>query len=213
MKTKTPLSFCKMATVKPLIIVFTISLFIGCKSYKTTTELQTTFVKEELKDLETIRTFFVKDIMGLKDENFHFEFRNKIQKLEASGFANVKLDKINNLFKSVSESTIDEIWETKSHSNSMRNSISYKYLVPNEQGKYLQFLEKNTKHNSRINEYYDKVLKSGNFSHLSMLGYMNDNNLDFDLTNTNIQIVLAIHYITLCHDNNITSNIKISATN
>ncbi|WP_299100772.1 hypothetical protein [uncultured Winogradskyella sp.] len=196
-----------MNTVKPLLIACAITLLIGCKSYKTTTELQTTFAKEELKDLETIRSFFVKDIMGLKDDNFHFQFRNKVQKLESTGFSSVEPKKIENLFKSVSESTIDEIWETKTHSKSNRNNTEYKYLVPKEGGKYIEFLAKNTKHNLRIKDYYNKVVKSGNFSHFSILSYMEDNKLDFDLANTNIQIVLAIHYITLCHDNNITSNL------
>ncbi|WP_340155132.1 hypothetical protein [uncultured Winogradskyella sp.] len=206
MNSKTPLSFCKIGTVKPLITALAFSMLMGCSSYKTTNELQSVFVSDELKDLETIRSFFVEDIMQLNDDNFHFKFRSEMQKLEANGFASVEPKKIDNLFNSVTEETFNEIWQPKTHKPSRRSSVAYEYLVPNESGKYIEFLAKNTQNNSKIKEYYDKVRKSGNFSHLSMLNYLNDDTLDFDLTNTNIQIVLAIHYISICHDNNITSN-------
>tara|TARA_R110002049_G_scaffold18244_2_gene69994 strand:- start:2921 stop:3544 length:624 start_codon:yes stop_codon:yes gene_type:complete len=200
------LNFWKASAFKYPIIALSI-LMLGCQSYKTTSELQSVFNKKELDDLETLRSFFIKDIMNLNDDNFHFKFRNEMQKLEAGGFATVEPKKIDKLFSSFSESTFNEIWETKTHSPTKRNKTSYEYLVPKEQGKYLQFLAKNTKYNSRISEYYNKIIKSGNFSHFSMLNYLTDNTLDFDLNNTNIQIVLAIHYISICHDNNITSNL------
>ncbi|MUU78259.1 hypothetical protein [Winogradskyella endarachnes] len=207
MNTKTPLSFCKIGTVKPLIIGLTLTMLMGCKSsYKTTTELQSVFIEEELKELETMRSFFIEDIMQLNDDNFHSKFRSEMRKLEANGFSTVEPKKIENLFNSMPKETFNEIWKPKTHVPSRPNSVSYEYLVPNESGKYLQFLAKNTKHNSRIKDYYNKVIKSGNFSHFSMLNYLNDDTLDFDLSNTNIQIVLAIHYISICHDNNITSN-------
>lgn len=206
MNTRTPLSFCKIGTVKPLITALALSMLMACSSYKTTNELQSVFVSDELKDIETIRSFFVEDIMKLNDDNFHFNFRNEMKKLEANGFASVEPKKINNLLNSLSDENFNEIWKTRTHKLSSRSAIAYEYLVPNESGKYLKFLAKNTQNNSRIKDYYDKVLKSGNFSHFSMLNYLNDNSLDFDLTNTNIQIVLAIHYISICHDNNITSN-------
>jgi hypothetical protein len=207
MNTKTSLGFCKIGTVKPLIVALALSMLMGCKSsYKTTNELQSVFVSDELKDLETIRSFFIEDIMHLNDDNFHFKFRNEMQKLEANGFASVEPKKIDHLFNTVTEETFNQIWEPKTHRPSSRSAVAYEYLVPNESGKYLEFLAKTTPNNSRIKDYYNKVLKSGNFSHFSMLTYLNDNSLDFDLTNTNIQIVLAIHYISICHDNNITSN-------
>ncbi|NRD24022.1 hypothetical protein HNV10_12250 [Winogradskyella litoriviva] len=206
MNSKTPLSFCKIDTVKPLIIALSLTMIMGCKSYEPTNELKSIFVEDEIKDLETIRSFFIKDIMQLNDDNFHFKFRNEMYKLESSGFSSIKPKKIDELFKTVNEDTFNEIWESKTHKPSKRNSASYEYLIPKEKGKYLQFLAKNTRYNSRINDYYNKTVKSGNFSHFSMLNYLNDNKLDFDLSNKNIQIVLAIHYISICHDNNITSN-------
>lgn len=199
------LNFWKPTVLRYTFVMLLFSILSGCKSHKSTIELDSVFNSKELKDIETLRLFFIEDIVNLDEEEFHLKFRDKMQKLEASGFATIKPKKIEKLFKSISESTFNEIWKTKIAEQRNR---SYEYLAPNENGKYLKFLSKNTIHNSRIEAYYNKVKASGKFSHFSMLGYMADNTLDFDLKNPNIQIVMAIHYISICHDNNITSNLN-----
>lgn len=180
---------------------------MGCKSYKSTTALESVFSKKELKDLQTIRSFFIEEIMKLTDENFHKDFRFKISQLEASGFKSVKPKKLNKLFKSISETTFNEVWETKTQKRSRYSDETYEYFVPKLGCKYQEFLNYVTTHNAMLGHYYDNIRKSGDFSHASMLDYISDNSLDFDLNNTNVQIVMAIDYISICYDNNITNQL------
>lgn len=194
----------KVKTIINLFIVFSF-LLIGCKSAKTTTELESTFNKQELKDLQTIRAFFIEDILELNDENFYQEFKDKIQELEAGEFATVSSKEIKKLLGSISKSTFNEIWGFKTEVRNENSLGTYKYLVPKEQGKYMAFLAKNTNHNYGVRDYYNSIIDSGNFSHLAMLDYVKGNTLEFDLQNPNIQIVLAVHYVSVCRDNNFTN--------
>jgi len=200
------LNFWKAKAITYPIIALSF-LMLGCQSFKTTSELQSNFNEQELKDFQTIRSFFIKNMMELNDENFNNEFRFKIKDLEASGFSSVVPKKIEKLFTSISESTFNEIWEIKTQKRSNTQYGSYKYLAPKKNGKYQKFLSAITPHNSMVRLYYDDLLKTENFSHLSMSKYINHNSLDFDLDNTNVQLLFAIHYITFYHDNNITSNL------
>ncbi|MFK7832493.1 MAG: hypothetical protein AB8B52_04380 [Winogradskyella sp.] len=177
-------------------------LMLGCKSQKTTFELQSVFNQEELKDLETMRTFFIEDILDLNDENFYKEFRQRIVKLEAEGFKSVVPKKIDRLLNSISKSTFNEIWEIKTQKRSRTGNETYTYFAPRLNSKYQEFLSQTTKHNSMVMKYYNNMIQTEAFSHGSMLDYISDNNLDFDLKNTNVQIVMAIHYISICYDNN-----------
>jgi len=200
-------NFWKRNTIKISFIALSFSVLLGCKTYQPTKELQAVFNLQELKDLETIRTFFIKDIMDLKEEDFHLTFRSKIERLEASGFATISPKKIKQLFNSISKSTFDEIWEIKKQKRSRNNEGSYEYFVPKRNSKYYDFLNRVTEHNSMIKQYYDTTIKAGDFNHSSMLKYTSDNTLDFDLKNTNVQIVMAIHYISICYENNIANQL------
>ncbi|GAA4242694.1 hypothetical protein [Winogradskyella damuponensis] len=200
-------NFWKRNTIKISFIALSFSVLLGCKTYQPTKELQAVFNLQELKDLETIRTFFIKDIMDLKEEDFHLTFRSKIERLEASGFATISPKKIKQLFNSISKSTFDEIWEIKKQKRSRNNEGSYEYFVPKRNSKYYDFLNRVTKHNSMVKQYYDTTIKAGDFNHSSMLKYTSDNTLDFDLKNTNVQIVMAIHYISICYENNIANQL------
>ncbi|MEH1007006.1 MULTISPECIES: hypothetical protein [unclassified Winogradskyella] len=200
-------NFWKRNTIKISFIALSFSVLLGCKTYQPTKELQAVFNLQELKDLETIRTFFIKDIMDLKEEDFHLTFRSKIERLEASGFATISPKKIKQLFNSISKSTFDEIWEIKKQKRSRNNEGSYEYFVPKRNSKYYDFLNRVTEHNSMVKQYYDTTIKAGDFNHSSMLKYTSDNTLDFDLKNTNVQIVMAIHYISICYENNIANQL------
>ena len=200
-------NFWKRNTIKISFIALSFSVLLGCKTYQPTKELQAVFNLQELKDLETIRTFFIKDIMDLKEEDFHLTFRSKIERLEASGFATISPKKIKQLFNSISKSTFDEIWEIKKQKRSRNNEGSYEYFVPKRNSKYYDFLNRVTEHNFMVKQYYDTTIKAGDFNHLSMLKYTSDNTLDFDLKNTNVQIVMAIHYISICYENNIANQL------
>ncbi|MBU2920753.1 hypothetical protein KO504_05330 [Winogradskyella psychrotolerans] len=200
-------NFWKINTIKISFIALSFSVLLGCKAYQPTKELQAVFNLQELKDLETIRTFFIKDIMDLKEEDFHLTFRSKIERLEASGFATISPKKIKQLFNSISKSTFDEIWEIKKQKRSRNNEGSYEYFVPKRNSKYYDFLNRVTEHNSMVKQYYDTTIKAGDFNHSSMLKYTSDNTLDFDLKNTNVQIVMAIHYISICYENNIANQL------
>jgi len=200
-------NFWKRNTIKISFIALSFSVLLGCKTYQPTKELQAVFNLQELKDLETIRTFFIKDIMDLKEEDFHLTFRSKIERLEASGFATISPKKIKQLFNSISKSTFDEIWEIKKQKRSRNNEGSYEYFVPKRNSKYYDFLNRVTEHNFMVKQYYDTTIKAGDFNHSSMLKYTSDNTLDFDLKNTNVQIVMAIHYISICYENNIANQL------
>ncbi|MUU78260.1 hypothetical protein [Winogradskyella endarachnes] len=188
-------------TIKLLIICT--FLFLGCKSIESTPKLKFVFNEQEQEDLQVLKDFFLDDILELNEKNFHYEFKSRILKLDSIGYTTIKRDLVNERLNSISPATFNQIWDYKSEAR-IRNSLGiYEYLAPKKGGKYLRFLEKNTKFNSQINKYYNETTHSGDFSHTAMLNYINSETIEFDLHNPDILMVFAIHFISICRDNNL----------
>ncbi|WP_299107326.1 hypothetical protein [uncultured Winogradskyella sp.] len=188
-------------TTTKLFIICTFFI-LGCKPIKTTPKLKFVFNEQELEELQILRNFFLNDILELNEENFCYDFKERILELDASGYASIKREQVNELLNSISKATFNQVWDFKSETR-IRNSLGiYEYLVPKKGSKYFRFLERNTKFNSQIKNYYNETMSSGDFSHSAMLNYINSDTLDFDLNNSDILMVLAVHFISICRDNN-----------
>lgn len=184
------------------LLIFCCFLILGCKTIETTPKLKFVFNEQEQEELQILRDFFLNDILELSKEDFCYDFKLRILELDSSGYASIKREQVNELLNSISKATFNQIWDFKNEIR-VRNSLgTYEYLVPKKQSKYLRFLERNTKFNFQINNYYNETISSGDFSHSAMLNYINSDTLDFDLQNPDILMVFAVHFISICRDNN-----------
>lgn len=177
-------------------------LILGCKSIESTPKQKFVFNEHELEELQILRNFFLNDILELSEENFCYDFKERILELDSTGYASIKREHVNETLNSISRATFNQIWDYKSEVRIINSLGTYEYLVPKKQSKYFRFLEKNTKFNSQITNYYNETLTSGDFSHTAMLNYIHSDTLEFDLHNRDILMILAIHFISICRDNN-----------
>ncbi|WP_426429898.1 hypothetical protein ACPX19_10185 [Winogradskyella sp. HB-48] len=186
--------------MKIKVISFLICLtLLSCKKEFSSPELEKHFTESQVEDLNKIRLFFINDIINLDINNFHKNFINEVEKMEASGSPYIPKKKIDSVLSSISADTFNEIWEKHIDSTQFKDKI-YNYLLPKYQGKYQIFLADISKKNKAVNHYYQRMNNSGDFNRLSMLGYIKEHPKEFDLKNVNIQILLAIQYISVLRD-------------
>ncbi|GAB4157193.1 MAG: hypothetical protein Tsb0033_08710 [Winogradskyella sp.] len=181
--------------VRMFLICLSLTL-LSCKNEYSSPELEKHFTESQIEDLNKIKTFFINDIMNVDMDNFHKNFINEVEKMEASGSPYFSKKKIDSVLSSISADTFNEIWEKRIDSTQLKNKI-YDYLLPKYQGKYQIFLADISKKNKAVDHYYRRMINSGDFNRLSMLGYIKEYPKEFDLKNINIQILLAIQYISV----------------
>jgi hypothetical protein len=193
----------KFNTTIKLFIICTFFI-LGCKpvKVKSTPKHKFVFNEQEQKEVQILKDFFLNDILKISEEDFCYDFKLRILELDSIGYTSVKREQVNELLSSISKATYNQIWDFKSETR-IRNSLGiYEYLVPKKGSKYLRFLERNTKFNSQVKNYYNETMSTGDFSHSAMLNYINSKTLDFDLHNPDILTVFAIHFISIARDNN-----------
>ena len=187
----------------PLKLFLICALLVsGCKSVETSPKLRHSFDRQGIEELQTLRNFFVYDLLELNDKDFYFGFKSKILKLDSTAYNTVKREQITEVLNSISRATYNEIWHFKTEKRIQNSLGTYDYLAPKKGSKFLRFLEKNTAYNSKMREYYDETIRTGDFSHKVMLEYVNGNTIDFDLHDIDIQTILAIHFISLARYKN-----------
>ena len=120
--------------------------------------------------------------------------------LEATGngfWTNIDFEKQKELYEQISKSTFDEIWMF-CESTYYPSETKAKSLCANATGKYQKFLADLGKTNPRIAKYADRVQASGDFNGLDIHYWeVLKNKKYFDLNDPNIQLILAIHYLSM----------------
>ncbi|MCA0133909.1 hypothetical protein [Winogradskyella alexanderae] len=182
------------------LIISVLLLNLSCASKFTTTELQNHFSKDQINDLQKITEFFKSQICANKSSDFETCFTEMLPALLEYGWQsildNVDFDKQKELYNSISKSTFEEIWEfgkeTYPDTGLELRSLGSKY-----KGKYQNFLAELGKNNKELKEYADRVIGTGDFeSSLILQSRIYEYPTDFDLSNVNIQLLIAIHYLT-----------------
>ncbi|MFD2824536.1 hypothetical protein ACFS5M_12710 [Lacinutrix iliipiscaria] len=191
---------------KTLTLIFGIiilQLSFSCKSQYSTTELKNNFTTEQISDLNKITEFFKNQMcLGMESDFKTCYERTPHEYLEATGsgfWNNIDFDKQKELYNEISESTFDEIWAF-CKSIYPESGTELKSLCP-VNGKYISYLIELGKTNTAIAKYADRVSAAGDFNEL-YLNYSNilNNKKDFNLNDPNVQLILAIHYLSINDD-------------
>ncbi|MEL0644392.1 hypothetical protein V6251_08360 [Olleya sp. Ti.3.14] len=189
---------------KTLILIFGVTILqlnFSCKTQYSTTELKNNFSTDQISDLNKITDFFKNQICENKNSDFKTCFNKILPELLENGLFSLleRIDYQNQkeLYDSISESTFNEIWgfgkETYRDTGLELKSLSSKY-----NGKYQKFLTELGRTNNELKEYADRVIGAGDFESMGWLQnriYLNPSK--FDLDNQNIQLLIAIHFLTI----------------
>ena len=109
---------------------------------------------------------------------------------------NVDFEKQKELYNSISKSTFEEIWvfgkATYPETGFELKSVGSKY-----NGKYQKYLSELGKKNNEIKDYADRLIGAGDFESMGLLQQrIYQKPTEFDLDNLNVQLLIAIHYLT-----------------
>ena len=187
-----------------IILIFGIiilQLNFSCKSQYSATELKDNFSTEQIADLNKITAFFKNQMCLNMDSDFRTCYeRIPHEYLEATGsgfWKNINFEKQKELYEQISKSTFNEIW-TFCKSTEYKTGLETKSICPIVNGKYQKYLTKIGENNPEIAEYAKQIRQSGDFS-VTGIRYCNVLNRKkyYDLEDPNIQLILAIHYLSL----------------
>lgn len=189
---------------KVLILIFGIiilQLSFSCKSQYSTVELENNFSTDQISDLNKIRDFFKNQISENKKSDFKVCFSKILPGLLENGWhpilEKVDFEKQKELYNSISKSTFDEIWEF-GKATYPDTGLELKNLGSKYNGKYQKFLTEFGKNNSEVKNYADRLIEAGDFESVGWLQQsIYKNPEEFDLDDPNIQLLIAIHYLTL----------------
>ncbi|MBQ0786175.1 MAG: hypothetical protein KBT69_01650 [Oceanihabitans sp.] len=173
----------------------------SCITQYYTTELENNFSSEQITDLNKISGFFKNQICLNMDSDFKTCYeRIPHEYLEATGngfWTDIDFEEQKKLYDEISKSTFNEIWMFCKTTNYSSGKES-KSLCANASGKYQKFLIDLGKTNPRIAAYAKRIGDSGDFNSLD-IHYNNilSDNKYFNLKDPNMQLILAIHYLSL----------------
>lgn len=171
----------------------------SCSTEFSTPELQNNFSKEQIDELQKITEFFKNQICKNEKSDFKSCFSKILPDLLEYGylpiFDNINFDKQKELYKSISNSTFEEIW-TFGKATYPDTGKELKSMGSTYNGKYQKFIIELGKNNTEIKKYAELLVGGGDFEPMGLLEqwiYLNP--ADFDLDNPNIQLLIAVHYL------------------
>jgi len=176
-------------------------LFISCNTKYSLTELNKNFSTEQITDLNKITKFFKSQVCSDNKSNFKKCFEKiPFDKLQAEGkgvWSYINFKEQRNLYTQISKSTFNEIW--------MFGKVTYypskitgKSICSVYNGKYQKYLIDLGKKNPFIAKYAKRLIASGDFNSFDLQYWdILKNENYFDLNDPNIQLILAIHYLSL----------------
>jgi len=182
-------------------------LFIGilimllnysCSEKFATTEMENNFNSEQINDLEKIRDFFENQICGESKLDFGDCFK-KIPHDSLYAYGNpfweqIDFEKQKDLYKNISKSTFNEIWEFCKTTYFKSGKVNR--TVCSSNGNYQNYLTELGKKNPKIEKYAERLLSAGDWSTGNIHYQVFSDEKNFDLNNSDIQLILSIHYLT-----------------
>ncbi len=189
---------------KTIIFIFGIiilQLNFSCKSQYSVTELNKNFTTEQITDLNKITEFFKSEMCLHMDSDFKTCYeRTPHEYLIASGngfWTNIDFDEQKKLYDQISKSTFNEIWMF-CESTYYPSKTKAKDICAVSTGKYQKYLSELGKKNPRIAKYAERIQASGDFGSFDIQYWevLKDKKY-FNLKDPNIQLILAIHYLSM----------------
>ncbi|AXT21067.1 hypothetical protein D7030_08670 [Flavobacteriaceae bacterium AU392] len=163
--------------------------------------MESNFTNDQISDLTKIVEFFKGNVCANKNADLNSCYKQvNHDSMQANGtgiWTKMDFNDQTKLYERISESTFNEIWMF-CESTFYPSKIKAKSLCAVATGKYQKYLSDLGKTNPRIAKYAERIEASGDFNGLDLQyqEILNDNNA-FDLNNPNIQLILAIHYLSI----------------
>ena len=203
--------------MKKIFYIIVLLLLIGCKTnnekkLENNRTVTTIFDKSEIEDLRKILTFFNEQICD--NENIiecYQRFLKRVAEQEKEYIIeiNIPFQEQLKMYNQINENTFNQIWVFYEMRHRDYPDV-LKYLNFNINGKYLKFLKEFGKENIIIENYLDRYRQLGGISmpYSSITKYLEDYDEqgirrvkdiyeDYDVEDERIQLVIAIHYLTL----------------
>jgi len=192
-------------SVRVMSIICFALILVSCKTKYSTARLDTYFTPREIQDLKKIREFFRSEMCYGLDADFKTCFENTPHEyLELSGNAFwtiIDYEKQKKLYQEISKSTFDAIWK-KYPITYFPSEESGVHLAANVKGRYLDFLKSLGADNTEVAKYANQVEQTGGYDLVGLwYSYILNDTKSYNLGDPNIQLMLAIHYLTLNDDN------------
>ena len=188
--------------LKNLILPLLLSLCLLTFGQKERTDLNDFFSKSEIRDLNLIADFFQKQLCGNADRtNFGSCIGSSLSDLTdwKKQYVQEKISwrKQRKLYSQISDSTFNKIWSLCDNFRERAPKYNYKTICPNPNGNLPGLLKSLGKSNPYL-EYYGKKLENiGDFDSGNYLSWnIVENPQNWDLEDRNVQIALAIHFLT-----------------
>ncbi|WP_051119730.1 hypothetical protein [Gillisia sp. CAL575] len=187
--------------MKKILIIIIILLITSCKSQYSTAEIRNNFTPNQVKDLNKITEFFKEQICFNTESDFRKCYKripHDYLKANGSGFwTNINFEQQKDLYDQISKTTFNEIWMF-SNATFNPSGTKAKNLSAVATGKYQNFLADFGKSNARIAKYAERIKAFGDYGGFDFdyREILKDRN-SFDLKDPNIQLILAIHYLSL----------------
>ncbi|MBW2962907.1 hypothetical protein [Mesonia aestuariivivens] len=186
-------------TLLHTILILNLICFSSCKTHYSKTELNANFTNEQIADLNKITDFFKTETCGnINFEKCYKQTNHDSLQAEGKGFwTKIDFEKQKELYQNISQSTFDEIWMF-SNATFYPSGTKRKSLSAVSTGKYQKFLTDFGKKNPRIAKYAKRIEASGDFGGFDF-NYREiiKDNKSFKLKDPNIQLILAIHYLSM----------------
>ncbi len=165
------------------------------------TELKKNFTAEQIADLNKITEFFKSEMCLHMDSDFKTCYeRTPHEYLIATGngfWTNIDFDEQKKLYDQISKSTFNEIWMF-CESTYYPSKTKAKDICAVSTGKYQKYLSELGKTNPRIAKYAERIQASGDFGSLDIQYWeVLKDKKHFNLKDPNIQLILAIHYLSM----------------
>lgn len=183
-----------------LVILLNLSLFTF--GQKEQTDLNDFFLKSEIDDLNLIVDFFQNEVCGTTDKT---KFANCI-KSSLPDLADwkqyyvqkkISWRKQKKLYSKISDSTFNKIWSICDSWRVQEPKYEYKTICSSQKENFSGFLKSLGKVNPYLTYYGKKLENVGDFDSGNYLAWnIIENPQNWDLKDRNVQIVLAIHYLT-----------------
>ena len=198
--------------MKKIFYITTLLLLIGCKnnsgkelaSFRTITDI---FDQLEIADLNIILNFFNDQICSIENKANIIEcyqsFFERVELTNETGNFDLRISfqKQQEMYNQISEHTFNQIWIfNEGRMLYLREEKSYIFetIEFNSYGKYLKFLKELGKKNKTIKGYYEDWITAGGMSP-TVIGSVLSDYKHYDIRDLRIQLVIAIHYLTLNH--------------
>ena len=184
-----------------ILIILFLLILSSCETNYSTSELKSNFTNDQISDLTKIVEFFKENVCTDKNADLNSCYKQaNHDSLQANGtgiWTKIDFKDQKKFYEQISQSTFNEIW-MYCESTYYPSEIKSKDICAVATGKYQKYLSDLGKTNPRIAKYADRIEASGDFNGFDIQYHeILKTNSDFDLNDHNIQLILAVHCLSM----------------